>query len=193
MRQVPSSHTQVRAPDRRAPRPAAVDLVIRLVVIALAWGVSMAVLAGARLFANQRGFDAHVVTTLVIFFAGGTIGALTAFPTAVILVMRRPQKPARFAAMVLSLTIGTVGFTAFLFYLQFNRYYAAWHADPFTIDWMWQTVMTGGQAVYIFAVTGLPLFFPAGLALLFAAGMIFARTDGRRGAVSDRRRMPRQL
>lgn len=178
---------------RRKPRTPLARLLTRMVVLALMWGCAMALVAFSRLFADDRALDARMASTVAIFFAGGVIGALAAFPAAVILVLKRPQKRARFAAMVISLTVGTVGFTGFLFYLHFNRYYAAWHADPFTGEWVWQTLITGAQAVYIFGVTGLPLLFPAGIPLLFAAALIFSRTDGRRGGVRDRRAVARQL
>ncbi|MEI2387149.1 hypothetical protein [Breoghania sp. JC706] len=167
--------------SRRKPRTPLVRLLARLGMMALGWGAAVTLIAFSRLVGDDRPLDGRMATILAIFFAGGVIGAVTAFPTAVMLVLRRPQKTARFAAMVVSLTLGTVGFTGFLFYLHFNRYYATWHADPFTRDWVWQTLFTGAQAVYIFAVTGLPLLFPAGIPLLFVAGLMFSRTDGRRG------------
>ncbi|WP_321341610.1 hypothetical protein [Breoghania sp.] len=181
-----------RRTDRRKPRVPLWRLIGRLMAIAGGWGIAMAAIAFTRLYGDAQAVDGRMAVILTIFFAGGVIGALTGFPTAVILVMRRPQKSARFAAMVVSLTLGTVGFTGFLFYLHFNRYYAAWHADPFTTEWFWQTIFTGAQAVYIFAVNGLPLLFPAGIPLLFAAGLMFSRTDGRRGASRDRRGGPAQ-
>ena len=176
-----------RRSERRKPRTPLARLMGRLALMAVGWGAAVTLIAFSRLVGDDRAIDARMATILAIFFAGGVIGAVTAFPTAVVLVMRRPQKTARFAAMVVSLTLGTVGFTGFLFYLHFNRYYAAWHAEPFTHDWLWQTLFTGAQAVYIFAVTGLPLLFPAGIPLLFAAGLMFSRTDGRRGKARERR------
>ncbi|MDJ0931384.1 hypothetical protein [Breoghania sp.] len=173
--------------DRRKPRTPLARLLERLALMAIGWGAAVTLIVFSRFIGDDRAIDARMGAILSIFFAGAVIEAVTGFPTAVILVMRRRQKTARFAAMVVSLTLGTIGFTGFLFYLHFNRYYAAWHAEPFTHNWLWQTLLTGAQAVYIFAVTGMPLLFPAGIPLLFAAGLLFSRTDGRRGAVRNRR------
>jgi hypothetical protein len=119
---------------------------------------------------------------VAIFAVGGFAGGLAAWGIASLLTFRRRRHrtSARFAAMVVALAVATAAATAFLFYLQFNTYYAQWHTDRPSFRMLWETIFTSATSSYIFVVMGIRPLLPVLLPALLAAGWIFARIEPRR-------------
>ncbi|MBA3447244.1 MAG: hypothetical protein H0T56_06505 [Pseudaminobacter sp.] len=115
---------------------------------------------------------AHFVTML--FAAGGASAFAPGFLLARLLHGKRGVE-ASFAAAFLSFAVTTVGATAAFYALHYRFYYAQWHAEAFTMTWMFQFAFTALAALYQFAVLGLRLFFPFGFIALFGVALWFAR------------------
>lgn len=140
----------------------------------LLWGAAMGASALASLLFVHWETLALVRSVVVLFAVGGAL----AFPLACTIarmVSRGRNRQTAFAAALVSFTTVTIGLTALIYALQYRRYYAEWHADPFTVTWTLQFVFTGLVALYQFAVLGIRLYIPLGMAALFAAALWFAR------------------
>lgn len=140
----------------------------------LMWGLAMAASAFTSLFSMSWGTAGHIRFVVLLYAAGGAL----AFPVAWTLARLLSQKARRegaFAAAFVCLGVATIGLTAALYALQYRRYYAEWHAEPFTVTWTYQFVFTGLVALYQFAVLGIRLYFPYGFVALIAAALWFAR------------------
>jgi hypothetical protein len=141
---------------------------------AVLWGLAMGAGAYANLFLAAWETPAKLQFVAVLFAAGGAL----AFPLGLFLARflsegRRAE--ASFAAAFLCFAATTVSVTAALYALQYRSYYSAWHAETFSITWMFQLVFTTLVALYQFSVLGVRLFFPFGFLALFAAAFWFAR------------------
>lgn len=111
---------------------------------------------------------------IVIYLAGAAI----AFPLALWLaryVAFGRSREIAFAAAFLAFAGMTIGVTAVVYALDYRHYYVQWHAETFSVPWMFQFAFTVAGAIYQFAVLGLRLYFPLGFAALFAASFWFAR------------------
>lgn len=134
---------------------------------AIVWALASAASAALsiRLLAWQNGEAAAAVTTL--FGAGALAGYGPAVMIARALSSRRGPET-RFAAHMVLLSVGTIGFTALFFGLHYRLYYSHWHEPPFTIGWTFQYVFTVAAAVYHFLVLGMRMYLPVGLPALLA-------------------------
>lgn len=144
------------------------------VVGAVMWGAAMAAGAYANLLLGAWATPAKLQFVAVLFAVGGAL----AFPLGLFLARflsegRRAE--ASFAAALLCFAAATVAVTAALYALQYRSYYSAWHAEAFSVTWIFQLVFTTLAALYQFAVLGVRLFFPFGFVALFAAAFWFAR------------------
>ncbi len=139
------------------------------------WTVFVAGLVSLQLFLTDQGLTARTAAVLAIFAGGAFSGALLARGFASLASRFRPQATARFAAMFIGLSAGTLGMTALIHFLQFRSYFASGHSDAFTFHWMIEMIFTSAHATYILTVEAAQLLLPWGLVLLFAASWSFAR------------------
>ncbi len=116
----------------------------------------------------------HLPALITVYFLGGTLAWCFMLPLTRLLARGRALE-ARFAAFFLTLSLGTVAMTAFLFAMDYRWFYARWHAPFGTLVWTFQFAFTSASAVYQFAVLGLGLFLPFGLLCLAAASLYLAR------------------
>jgi hypothetical protein len=143
---------------------------------ALLWGVAMGASAYANLLLDAWETPAKLRFVAVLFAAGGALS----FPLGLFLARflsegRRPD--VSFAAALLCFAAATAAVTATLYAIQYRSYYSAWHAEAFTITWVFQLVFTTLAALYQFAVLGVRLFFPFGFLALLAAAFWFIRSS----------------
>lgn len=158
---------------------------LEMAAAAAIWPVAMAILAALHVLRSEEAFTPRALALIFIFGLGGLSGALTAWPLALWIADRRKAATARFAVLFLLLGLGTAGMTALLYFLQFRLYYAAFHQTPFSRDWVLETLVTGANAAYLFAIDGIRILLPAGLPLLVAAALVFVRRRSREARHAD--------
>jgi hypothetical protein len=117
--------------------------------------------------------DGRLWSFLGIVAAGSFLAAGISWPSAALVSRRRPPT-ARFAAMLIGLTLSTALITAFLFFLQHFFAPGMEHAPVFTRWFLVELFYSGLSTTYLFAVTGLRLFFPVGLLVMVLASYAFA-------------------
>ncbi|MFS8112406.1 hypothetical protein QD460_11860 [Rhizobium jaguaris] len=153
---------------------AAVPSSRQLLFGALCWGAAMATSALSALYLRNGLLTSRLSALVMVYALGGALAWPLMLPLARLLAHRRPIE-ARFAAFFLTLSLGTVAMTAFLFAMDYRWFYARWH-DPFgTLVWAFQFVFTSASAVYQFAILGLGLFLPFGFIFLAAVSLYLAR------------------
>lgn len=138
------------------------------------WGLAMVASLAIWQWHANRWLIANLGQLSLYFFAGGVLGWIVSLPIArSISRHRRPEY--RLAACFLGLTLGTTGFTALLYAIQYRTFYAQWH-DPFlTVTWCIQLVTTFVVALYQFSVLGVPNFLPLALPLGLAVSFALAK------------------
>lgn len=141
---------------------------------AVIWAVLMAASAYLQLTLHEWATPTHINLVTSIFAGGGLVAFPMALWAARLLAQRRSPE-ARFAAMVVCLTVLTVGLTALFYAFDYRAYYSEWHDNAFTMRWVFELIFTTLAACYQFLVMGLRLFFPLGFVALAAAGLWFAR------------------
>lgn len=115
-----------------------------------------------------------IQSVAVLFALGGAAG----FPLGLFLARlfaTGKRTETAFAAALLGLSVATISATGTAYALIYRSYYAAWHAEPFSLTWLFQLAFTSIGAAAQFAVLGLRLYFPLGFAALLLAGLWFAR------------------
>lgn len=123
-----------------------------------------------------RGWEtpSKIQSVALLFAIGGGLG----FPIGLFLArffsMGKRVETA-FAAAFLGFSIATIAATATAYALIYRSYYAAWHAEPFSLTWAFQLAFTTIGAVAQFGVLGLRLYFPIGFAALLFASLWIAR------------------
>lgn len=122
--------------------------------------------AGTSTVGSRASFGLVVLSSFV--------AAIFSWVVASWLTRRRPIS-AKFAAMLIGLTISTAGFTAFFFFLQHFFESGREHAPFLSRAFLVEVFYSGLSLTYLFAVTGLRLFLPAGLVVLLVASFAFAR------------------
>lgn len=141
---------------------------------AVLWSCAMAASATANLLAAGWLSPAKVVAVAVLYALGAAIAFPLAYAVARLLAKGRGQE-IRITAAFLAFTIVTVGVTSVIYALDYRQYYAAWHAEVFSVTWMFQLAFTTAGALVQFAVTGVRLYFPVGFIALLAVSFWFAR------------------
>ncbi len=150
------------------PRPVAT------IIGTLIWSATMAASAALSLLMTGRIASAQSQTVVVIFVLGG----LLAYPVALYVtrfVTLGAGAERRYAAAFLFLGAATMLATAFFFAMHYRLYYAQWHSDFPSVEWVFHLLFTGANAVYQFSVLGTRLFFPLGFAALFVGSYVVAR------------------
>ena len=146
-------------------RPATRSKWLHLVGFAALWPVLVTGLAAFQFLNAGRSLEDGRADTLVILALGRLLGACFALAFSALIGLFRPQPSARFAAMFIGLTAGTVGFSAFLHFLDYRSFYAQYHSPTFKY-WVGEQIMTGAGSAYIFIVYITPLLLPWGVVLL---------------------------
>ncbi|WP_137131236.1 hypothetical protein [Rhizobium sp. FY34] len=155
-------------------------ILVSLVCGALLWGLAMGACMAAKLWLLGRLGTVHA-PALFLLFAGGAAIAWVATAALSLLISRclprlLPRRaPLRAVLLALCLGFATVTITAGLFAVDYRAFYARWHADAFTRDWILQFLFTSASAVYQFLVLGFSLYLPLGPLLLVAATPILLR------------------
>ncbi len=152
---------------------------MRSLAFATAWALLIAGLAA--LLAHWRGeaLSGRSAAVVAVFAAGSFLGAWCAWGMASLVTLRRRKArgPARFAAMVLFLSVGTAAFAAFFFFLQLRAYYSEWHTTRISFRMLWEQVFTAATTSYIFGVMGARPLLPFALGPLLAFSLYFARIE----------------
>ena len=90
---------------------------------------------------QARVFGPRVMTILALYFAGGAIGYLFAFP--VVRWLQKRISPRQRLIIAILLHGGfTLAATAGVLALNYRTYYAEWHEAAFSIDWIYQQIFT---------------------------------------------------
>ncbi|MFD1744107.1 hypothetical protein ACFSE1_01410 [Rhizobium helianthi] len=143
---------------------------------ALCWGVVCALLVVLNLFLAGRLATLHLPSLLAVFSAGGAAGWLL---SALLLLAGQSflrGRFLRFALAFLLLFCTTLFLTSGLFALHYRSFYAQWHADAFSRDWILQFIFTSASATYQFFVIGTRLFGVASIPAFLAGSAILIRS-----------------
>jgi len=117
--------------------------------------------------------DGRLWSFLGIVAVAGFLAAALSWLAASLVGRRRPPT-ARFAAMLIALTLSTALVTALLFFLQHFFAPGVRHAPLLSSFFLVELFHSAISVTYLFAVTGLRLFFPAGFGLMVLASYAFA-------------------
>lgn len=151
------------------PRPSLRTIVGFSFLYAIGAAVSVAIgCLAAGWFADSR-----LWSFLGLVAVAGFLAAAISWPAASLVSRHRPPT-ARFAAMLIALTLSTALITALLFFLQHFFAPGMRHAPLFSRFFLVELFHSALSVTYLFAVTGLRLFFPAGLVLMMLASGAFA-------------------
>lgn len=118
--------------------------------------------------------DKNLLPALLPYLTGAFTGGLFGHVMASRLPASKPST-VRFAAFFAATAVMTLGLTAFLFYVPQRAYFAQWHADAFSIQWVFQAVFTGLGSAYLFVATGLRPLLPWAVIALALASLSFSR------------------
>lgn len=141
---------------------------------ALVWGAAMAASAWFALFLDAWETTGIIRAIVILFAAGGLVAFPLGLYLARLLALGRNRETA-FAAALLSFSVATIAATALLYALQYRGYYAQWHADTLSYNWVLQQVFTTLSSFYQFAVLGVRMYLPLGFAALILVSLWFVR------------------
>ncbi|WP_417689900.1 hypothetical protein [Roseibium sp.] len=142
----------------------------------MTWAILIGGLVALKLLIGEQSLSLRSIAVVLVFLAGSFLGALLARMFTGLVCTATSTPSARFSAMFIGLSCGTVGMTALLHFLHFGLYYLPTHVDAPVIYLLIDVLMTGASAAYIFVVSGMQLLLPWGLPLLFAAAFDYARS-----------------
>jgi hypothetical protein len=145
---------------------------VALFSLLYAFGATVSVAIGC--LAAGWSIDDRLWSFLSLVAPATLLAAALSWPAAALVSRGRPPT-ARFAAMLIALTLSTALLTAFLFFVQHFFAPGARHAPLFSTYFLVELFHSALAATYLFAVTGLRLFFPAGLVVMILASLAFAR------------------
>lgn len=146
----------------------------RAILFGAVHALEIGAIAYVSLVTRQLGFGTRTDLVIATFVGGAFLGGTLAWAAAAVVAGHRPAS-ARFAAMLIALTLGTAGGIALVYFFKYRSYFAAFHADFGTFSWLVELAFTGASAAYTFIVSGLPLILPLGLVPLLAGAAAFAR------------------
>jgi hypothetical protein len=119
------------------------------------------------------GSDGQRLQVILIIAGGALIGFLPGITVARLVAQHKSQSQ-YMAALLIGLTLSTIGLTALIYLFHFRSYYAIWHDNIGAHDWYWQQFFTTASAFYQFAVLGTRLYMPFGPLVLIAAAYILS-------------------
>ena len=167
-----------RSGRKNAARTAWVSLPVpswRVALIgSLAWGLAMSDAAYLALGRITGWLDPHLPTILVIYFLGGLVAFVPSLVAAGALAAGR-RAEVRFSAAFVTLAIGTLAATGFVYGIQYMRHDIDWTGFPgpgFPFMDIPKS-MIGAQVYYL--VLGARLLAPEGLLPLLIASVWLAR------------------
>ncbi|BCH25529.1 hypothetical protein MesoLjLc_54590 [Mesorhizobium sp. L-8-10] len=138
------------------------------------WAAIMAASATHGIWLRTWQTPYKVQAVALLFAVGGAVGFPVGLFLARLFGMGR-RREAAFAAALIGFSAATVASTALAYALVYRSYYAAWHAEPLSLTWLFQLIFTTLGATGQFAVLGLRLYFPIGFAAMLAAALWFVR------------------
>lgn len=152
---------------------------MRSLVFAIAWAALIGLLQTALLMWRGEALTGRSAAVVLVMTSSGFLGAFCAWGAASLLTFRRRKGrlPARFAAMILSLTLGTTGFAAVMFFLQLRAYYSEWHTSTISMQMFWEFAFTAASSSYVFAVLSARPLLPFAFLPLLAFSWYFARIE----------------
>lgn len=142
-------------------------------IFAILYGGVLAGLAALGLAAHQQALGTRGWVVVGAVLCGAAAGGLLAWTTAARLAGRRPAS-ARFAAMLVLLTVGTAAGLAATLFVRLAAPVPWMHPERSALETVFSIVGIGLKAVYVTAAAGLPLLLPWGLLPLFAGAAAFA-------------------
>lgn len=149
---------------------------LKLAMLTLGWGAACALLLLVALFQSERFDTFHRVSLLIVFGTGGAAGWIIASLLFSVIRTRIRNGLAQFLLACLLLAGATLFVTSGLFALHYRSFYAQWHAEAFTRDWILQFIFTSASAAYQFLIVGTRLFGVASMPVLLAGSAILARS-----------------
>lgn len=142
---------------------------------AILWALAIAALVALLTLGRGQAMTVRSLTVIAYFGLGSFAGGALALLAARLAARLRPEPTARFAAMLLFLTLATAGATALIFYIDFRAYYAQWHDSGLTLGHMIEILFTGASSAYIYTVQSARPLLPFVLPLALAAALLFAK------------------
>jgi hypothetical protein len=133
--------------------------------------ISLCVWFNVRLM--SWGSEAQRMEVILIIAAGALLAFLPGVTLARLVASGKAQSQ-YMAALLIGLTLSTIGLTALIYLFQFRSYYAIWHDNVGAHDWYWQQFFTTASAFYQFAVLGTRLYMPLGPLVLITAAYILS-------------------
>ena len=120
---------------------------------ALAWATALTAAAwGGRTMSASLSAN-HDNLLLTVHFLGAATAWLVVLPL-IRVVAPRERGAKRFVVALVLLGLGTLGFCAFTFAMQYRLFYSRWHAPFGSLTWCYQFVYTSIGAAYQFAILG---------------------------------------
>ncbi len=141
----------------------------------LLWAMFLAAHASASLYGQGWMNMTAIGKMAAIIFAGAFLGGATGWSLSLLLSAHKIE-PKRFATVFVLILLGTIGFSAGIFSLQYRLYYSQWHDPAFTIGWAYQLLFTTASSLYLFSVQGLRLLLPLGPLGLLVAALVFVKS-----------------
>lgn len=152
---------------------------MRSLAFAIAWALLIGGLAALLAYWRGEALSGRSAAVVAVFLAGSFLGAWCAWGVASLVTLRRRRArgAARFAAMIVCLTLGTATFASFFFFLQLRAYYSQWHTHEISYRMLWEQVFTAATTAYIFGVMGVRALLPFAFVPLLAFSLYFARIE----------------
>lgn len=144
------------------------------IAFGLLWAGWVSLCVGVHFSLNGWTFSDRLVTALILYATGSFVGGVIARYLSVA-VCEHSRSTVRFAFHFVSLAVLTLGFVVLLFVLQHRIYFSQWHAEMFTLTWMFQLFFTGLGSVFLFVLTGLKPLLPWGVLGLLVTSFAFSR------------------
>ncbi|MEE9375823.1 MAG: hypothetical protein V3V04_05760, partial [Rhizobiaceae bacterium] len=140
----------------------------------LIWALSLTMTVSCYFYSQGWPIDRFLLSAAIPYFFGAffagfvTLGVLN--PT-----NNNRSFSQHFSISFILLAVGTIGFTAFIFYLQYLIYYSRWQAEFGTVRQLYQLFFTGIGTFYLMAITGLRALLPWGLVILILSSLYLSR------------------
>ena len=137
------------------------------------WAAAMAGSAAAKLVLSGWQTPMAIVAVAAVYAGGGALAFPLAFTAAGLFRSRRFE--GRMALALLAFTIATIGCTALVYALDYQRYTGDSQGTPFTEPWLVELAYTLVGALGQFAIAGVRLYFPFGFVAILLVSVWFAR------------------
>ncbi|WP_181702257.1 hypothetical protein [Chthonobacter albigriseus] len=129
--------------------------------------------------ARDMAFGSRSMELISTFALGSALGGFAAWIVAAVVVAARPVT-ARFAGMLLALSVGTAGGIATIYFVAFTSYFQNVHEGMSLLQYVVGFVFATASVAYTFAASGAPLLMPWGVVPLIGGAAAFAHLAGSR-------------